>query len=60
MASLATPEQVAEWLQIKPERLSKLRKTGRGPRAIKVGRAVRYAWPDVHAWANAQREPGNG
>lgn len=60
---LATPVQVAEWLQITPERLSKLRKTGRGPRFIKLGREVRYAWRDVHEWCavnRADRTAGDG
>lgn len=54
--SLATPIQVAEWLQITPARLAYLRKMNRGPRSIKVGRDVRYAWQDVHAWCAANRD----
>lgn len=48
--TLATPDEVAAWLQVTTERLAKLRKTGRGPHFIKIGREVRYAWKDVHAW----------
>lgn len=55
---LAKPEDVAEWLQVTTERLSKLRKTNRGPRFIKVGRDVRYAWKDVHEWAAGNRAAG--
>lgn len=53
---LATPEQVAEWLQISADHLAYLRKHRRGPKSIKVGRAVRYAWVDVHAWCTANRD----
>lgn len=52
---LATPEQVAAWLQKDPAYLAKLRKTGRGPHFIKIGRDVRYAWRDVHAWCDRHR-----
>lgn len=52
---LATPAEVAEWLQVSTERLSKLRKTGRGPKFIKLGREVRYAWGDVHSWCAGNR-----
>ena len=52
---LATPDEVAEWLQVPVERLSKLRKTGGGPVYIKVGRSVRYAWIDVHRWCDGNR-----
>lgn len=57
---LATPEQVAEWLQVTTERLSKLRKTGKGPKFIKLGRDVRYAWADVHTWCNSNRSAATG
>jgi predicted DNA-binding transcriptional regulator AlpA len=52
---LATPSEVAEWLGTDEEHLSKLRRRGDGPAFIKVGRKVRYAWADVHKWADAQR-----
>jgi hypothetical protein len=52
---LATPEQVADWLQIPVERLHGMRKRRKGPKFIKVGRDVRYAWADVHSWAAANR-----
>ena len=53
--TLATPDQVAEWLQVPAERLSKMRKHGKGPSYIKVGRTVRYAWLDVHRWCEVNR-----
>lgn len=57
---LATPEEVAEWLQVTTERLRVLRKTGRGPQYIKLGREVRYVWKDVHAWCLANRQTSTG
>lgn len=57
---LAKPEEVAEWLQVTEERLKYLRKTGNGPKFIKVGRDVRYAWADVHAWCAGNRAATTG
>jgi len=57
---LATPLEVAAWLQVTEERLSKLRKTGKGPVYIKLGRSVRYAWLDVHRWCDGNRAASNG
>lgn len=51
---LATPEEVANFLRITTEKLSKMRVDGTGPRFMKVGRDVRYAWPVVHRWCDAQ------
>lgn len=59
----ASPEDLVEWLQIPGDGLQKLRrmrKAGTGPRWIAVGREVRYAWADVHAWCRAQREAASG
>ena len=53
---LAKPEEVAEWLQITPAQLARLRKTKQGPRSFKLDRVtIRYAWADVHAWCAANR-----
>lgn len=54
-STFATPAQLAEWLQVTPEKLRKLRQTERGPKFVKVGREVRYAWSDVHAWCAKNR-----
>lgn len=55
-SGLATEEQVAEWLQISVRRLRYIRSTDPTLRSIKVGRSVRFAWPDVHAWCAKNRE----
>lgn len=53
--NLATPLQVATWLQVKPNTLRIWRQRDRGPRYIKLNGQIRYAWPDVHAWAAQHR-----
>jgi predicted DNA-binding transcriptional regulator AlpA len=53
---LATPAQLAEWLQISTDALSKLRIAGTGPKFIKIGREIRYAWADVHQWCDSLRK----
>ncbi len=53
---LATPEELAEWLQCKTSKLAKMRMLGTGPRFIKNGREIRYAWLDVHKWADQLRQ----
>lgn len=56
MRSLATPAEVASWLQTTENALRLHRQRGTGPAYIKVGRSVRYAWGDVQAWALANRK----
>jgi hypothetical protein len=53
---LATPAEVAEWLQTSTDALSKLRIAGNGPQYIKFGREIRYAWADVHKWCDSLRK----
>lgn len=57
----ATPDQLSEWLQLGPQgprKLRMMRKTNEGPAFIQVGREIRYAWADVHAWCKARRDRG--
>ena len=52
---LATPEEVAEFLQKPPKTLAEWRSKRRGPRYFKLdGGHVRYDWADVRAWLAAQ------
>jgi Helix-turn-helix domain len=52
---LATPEEVAAFLgDIPKHTLEVWRSQGKGPRWRKVGRHVRYAWPDVDDWLKSQ------
>jgi excisionase family DNA binding protein len=57
---LATTEQVAKYLNISVGALHQLRYLGKAPRAVKVGRQLRWDWRDVDAWfeANASTVPG--
>ena len=50
---LMTPRELAEFLQVDPERLYEWRRKGDGPRFVKLGRDVRYRRADVHAWLEA-------
>lgn len=54
-AKLATPLEAADYLNVKPATLESWRIRGGGPSLpyIKVGRAVRYRWPDLHALVDA-------
>jgi hypothetical protein len=56
---LATPEQVADSLNVKTETLAQQRYRGIGLPYIRVGRAVRYRWADVQAYLDARTvKPG--
>ena len=46
----STREQVAEFLQIKTQRLASWAVEGKGPKFMKIGRSVRYRRADVLAW----------
>jgi excisionase family DNA binding protein len=47
---LATPIEVAAYLQVPVKTLYAWRYEGKGPRAHRVGRHLRYRWEDVEAW----------
>ena len=53
---LLTESQVAEILRQKPDTLRKQRKTGRGPKFIRLGRDIRYSVPDLEEFLNARVE----
>lgn len=48
--SLGTSAEVAEYLGVPEHTLAQWRYRGSGPRYIRVGRHVRYRWPDVDRW----------
>lgn len=47
---LATPTEVAAYLQVPVKMLYTWRYYGKVPRAHRVGRHLRYRWEDVEAW----------
>jgi hypothetical protein len=52
---LATRE-AAEWLDLKPNTLEKMRIRGNGPMFRKHGRYVRYHREDLIAWSEANKQ----
>jgi predicted DNA-binding transcriptional regulator AlpA len=50
-----TQTETAEWLGIDIRTLQRRRAAGEGPRAIKIGRAVRYRRRDVERWLEGKR-----
>lgn len=55
MEALATKEQVAEYLNVKPGTLDAWAKQGRGPAYSKIEGARRYSWSDVRSWVEARK-----
>jgi len=50
---LATPSQVASYLQVPVKTLYTWRYKRVGPKAHRVGRHLRYRWEDVEAWLSS-------
>lgn len=53
---LLTPHEVAETLQIPPTTLYQWRHQGKGPRAARIGKHLRYRATDLEAWVTEQVE----
>ena len=47
--------QAAEVLGLRPQTLRNMRCRGEGPAYVKLGRAVRYALEDLHAYTEARK-----
>jgi DNA-binding transcriptional MerR regulator len=54
MEQLADVAQLAETFGLPPETLRYWRHIGRGPRAYKIGRHIRYRPSEVEEWLRAQ------
>ena len=52
-----TTDELAERLSLPAETVKRWRKTGTGPRFIRVGRHVRYRLADVEAWEKSRLQP---
>lgn len=57
LAKYLTTEQVAEYLQVPVSTLHQWRYLGKGPRAARVGKHLRYRRSDVDAWFDKQTDP---
>ena len=53
-SSLVTTQQLASYLQIPVGSIHRWRYRGTGPRAIRVGRHLRFRREDVDAWLDEQ------
>ena len=51
--TLLTTQQAAWLLRVSRKTLERMRVEGRGPRFVKVGRAVRYRQSDLLTWITA-------
>ncbi|MFJ6621211.1 helix-turn-helix transcriptional regulator [Kitasatospora sp. NPDC091335] len=47
---LATAQELADHLQVPLDTVYGWKHRGQGPKAIKVGRHLRYRWTEVEAW----------
>lgn len=56
---LATVSEVAEYLDVPVQTIYAWNSRGIGPRAIKVGRHLRYRWAEVDRWLDAGGHKGN-
>lgn len=53
---LASASEVSEYLQVPLNTVYQWRARGVGPRAVRVGRYLRYRWEDVDSWLEQQAE----
>jgi excisionase family DNA binding protein len=57
---LMSIDAVADYLGVSVPTIYDWRVSGKGPRAIRVGRHLKFAVSDVQAWVAAQREAAPG
>ena len=53
---LMTTSEVAEYLVVPVTTLYRWRQTGEGPRALRIGKHLRYRVEDLHAWLDRQAD----
>jgi hypothetical protein len=51
------PKQLSEYIDVPVATLYQWHHLGKGPRAIRVGRHLRYRLRDVESWLNEQAAP---
>ncbi|MDN5766361.1 MAG: helix-turn-helix domain-containing protein [Humibacillus sp.] len=57
MDHMLKPQEVADALGVPLNTLYAWRSTGKGPRAIRVGKHLRYAPADISTWLEQQADP---
>jgi predicted DNA-binding transcriptional regulator AlpA len=55
MRGLATKDEVAAYLQVRPKTLDVWVSRGAGPPYIKIEGVRRYDWAEVEAWVEARK-----
>lgn len=60
LPEMATPEELAKYLQVAVQTLKYWRRRNRGPAFVKVGNYVRYARADVMAYVKANKQITTG
>lgn len=56
-AELLSVEDLARFLGKSPQAIYNMRHRGEGPRAVKVGRSLRFRPADVEVWLEANADP---
>lgn len=51
---LITPQELADYCGVPLGTVYQWSYRGSGPRGVKVGRHLRFRWPDVEAWLDEQ------
>ena len=59
LEQMLSTRELAEYLGVAPQAIYDLRTTGRGPRAIHVGRELRYRVSEIEAWIERMSEPAH-
>ena len=57
---LLSVEELAQYLGVPVATIYDWRVDGKGPCGIRIGRRVKFATSDVHAWVDTQRESHPG
>ncbi|NVM97674.1 helix-turn-helix domain-containing protein [Arthrobacter sp. SDTb3-6] len=57
MNPLRNAQWTADYLGITVQSLYNLRMTGRGPRAVRVGKYLKFRESEIFAWVESQLEP---
>lgn len=55
---MLSTRELADYAGVAPQAIYDLRTTGRGLRAIHVGRELRYRVSEIEAWIERMSEPG--